>query len=836
MKIFNGRFVAPIPDISICLSLSIFLAAIASRGGPSTTLSQAQKNSIYVQTNTVETNYVSNCVVSSTYTNDSFPGAMYPETPDATPVAVCVGEPVSVYGGPAYYDCAVRQVVTTYTGGGGCTPTTNYVYSAPSIVSQSYTITGPASGSGTGDSATVNPTSAGSGTVTFTLTYDDGLGNTQTVQSATYYAATNCTGVTNCTVANTSSNCSPGSMSYGSAYISPSGTNCVGTSIYASLGSAIVTPGFVTTTTTYTDPSNCPAMSNSFPVYPSVVSVTYIVSGPYSGSGSGSSVSFTPTNAGSGTVTFTVTYADGCGGTGTATSSGTYQVNACATNCVETSRTTNCLTEATVTLTPVTNSVSGCQSNQMSVSVTRSNTQGQIEIVINYSNCPPTRTTNTYSPSFGSNWWVVTGVGAVPSSGSGLTATFTPTNGGNGTVTFYQNYTNPPPCTGHGPASTSVSINVAAMTKTTNCLKEGSIQLTNVNGTLKVCVSNQITATVYKSNTLGQIKITTSYTPSNCPTVIVTNTYTPGVMTNWWQAVGPGSFSNSGSGLTATFTPTNAGRGTLTFYLIYTNPAPCTGSNLVTYATNYSAYAISNWTVSAYPANDQRRLRVGVGEEVDLYIIPADPVTWTTTSGGVNPSSGSSTRFTAPTNATQTTSTIRADYGSGNCPITFNVYPPTGINHARVIETNSYPKNDAGAGMHLYVWMAPTNVSFYRVQCLEVGSNAINVTGYYTNYAVSNISHIGHGADEWFQLEPDNMWPSTWDNATSGSGGFLPQPWYAGGYTWPIPGRWKIGTSATNNLTGWQQSTTIDANGTVTVSKFGFTVTRTTNDVITVTP
>jgi hypothetical protein len=120
---------------------------------------------------------------------------------------------------------------------------------------------------------------------------------------------------------------------------------------------------------------------------------------------------------------------------------------------------------------------------------------------------------------------------------------------------------------------------------------------------------------------------------------------------------------------------------------------------------------------------------------------------------------------------------------------------------------------------------------------MEVGRNAINVTGYYTNYAAADISHIGHGADEWTTpLSWENQWPTRWDHAESGWGTFLPQPWYAGGYTWPIPGKWKIGTSAEHDLTAWQQSTTIDANGTVTVSKFGFTVTRTTNDVITVAP
>lgn len=931
-------------------SLAFLLSAGALVGSVKTArLTAFETNQTF--TNVVETNYVSNCVVSSTYTNMTYPGSISSSGPSVMPSPVCAGQSVTASVGSYYYSYAMHEVVTTYSGS-NCPSSTSYTYSSPFVVSESYTISGPGSGSGSGGSVTFSPGSAGAGTVTFNVSYDDGTGNIQSFQTATYYSVIDCTNVTNCAYAGTSTNCTPGSMSFGSADVYPA-TNCAGSSVSAYLGYSYYTPGFmeyvttyaggcpaetngygtypyvvdvtyvvsgphsesgsgssvwftttntgsgsITFTVTYDDGcgglqtatssgsysisscatnctyagtstncvpgsitysnatvypatncvgsgftasagyssympgyqqvitsyygTNCPSSTNVTMVYPSVMSVTYQVTGPYSGSGSGSSVSFTPTNTGSGSVVFTIIYNNGCGATQTVTSSGSYTVVNCATNCIETSRQTNCLTEATVTLTGPTNTVKGCQSNSMSVSVTVTNTQGKIETVINYSNCPPTRTTNTYNPSLGSNWWVVSGVTASPSNGVGLTANFTPTGSGNGTVTFFQQYSNARPCTGTGPASVAVSINVAAKSVVTNCLEEGSIQLTNVSGNLKVCVSNQITATVFKSNTLGKIERVTSYTPSNCPTTRVTNTYTPGVLTNWWKAIGPGSFSNSGTGLTATFTPTNPGEGTLTFYLIYTNLPPCTGSNLVTYSTNYKAYMISNWTVSPYPLNRQRTT-IGVAEEVDMFIIPADTVTWSVSAGSVNPASGSSTRFTAPSNATATV-TVTANYGGGSCGKDFSVKAPSGYNHAIILTTNSYPKNQASAGMELRVWIAPTNVSFYRVEMGEVAGPATNRTGYFTNHPPVNHTTAGH----FWTLSHSN----TWRDTCSLTG--CPKPWSDGSFQWDIPVRWKVeGSTITNSMPDWTQSFTINGSGTVSVQKFGRGVTRTTNDVIT---
>ena len=136
--------------------------------------------------------------------------------------------------------------------------------------------------------------------------------------------------------------------------------------------------------------------------------------------------------------------------------------------------------------------------------------------------------------------------------------------------------------------------------------------------------------------------------------------------------------------------------------------------------------------------------------------------------------------------------------------------------------------------MHLYpVVVAPIDVSFYNVQMLEVGENASNVTGYFLDHP--QLSHIGNGADVWFDLDEENQWPSSWDYANLTN---WPSPWDKdGGFTWNIPAKWKVvnstGTSPEHTITGWNQVFSIQIGGTITIQKFGHSVTRTTANVIT---
>jgi hypothetical protein len=238
---------------------------------------------------------------------------------------------------------------------------------------------------------------------------------------------------------------------------------------------------------------------------------------------------------------------------------------------------------------------------------------------------------------------------------------------------------------------------------------------------------------------------------------------------------------------------------------------------------------------------NRARTNLGVGEEVDFSGMPANTV-WT---GPGLLATNSGVAFFAPSNApsggTQVTITAQAPTGPP-LSLDFTVFPPTGVDHADVTNADlkSFIPGQAGAGMLLHPYMAPTSVSFYRVQCEEVGEDASDVSNYFTNnppFTVDVLSHRGntttdgHGkADDWFQIQENNLWQKGWDDASTPS---LPNlPWSDGHFTWVIPGKWKIDDGSTNDITkGWDQKFTIDSSGTVTVTKFSHTVTRHINEI-----
>jgi len=110
---------------------------------------------------------------------------------------------------------------------------------------------------------------------------------------------------------------------------------------------------------------------------------------------------------------------------------------------------------------------------------------------------------------------------------------------------------------------------------------------------------------------------------------------------------------------------------------------------------------------------------------------------------------------------------------------------------------------------------------------------ATNAMGYFANtntWPADNLNHSTHGANIWRALNENNS-IAAMDHASSGT---CNPPWSSGSFTWPIPVGWRVGNSpVTNIMSGWSQNFLIDASGTVTVQKFGHSVTRTTNDVIT---
>jgi hypothetical protein len=255
------------------------------------------------------------------------------------------------------------------------------------------------------------------------------------------------------------------------------------------------------------------------------------------------------------------------------------------------------------------------------------------------------------------------------------------------------------------------------------------------------------------------------------------------------------------------------------------------------YGTKYTL--VSQTVYPALTDTNLSRKTLGVGEQVYLYFTPTPwfVFDWTTTAGSLSSTlAANSTTLTAPSNATPSitvTATIRG--GQSIRFPSFKVVEPTGIDHAQIVGTNSFPLASAGAGMTNNFWIAPTYVSFYRVSVLEIGEDATNINGFFadTNYFTTNpASQLHHNPNpNWSGLTSNNEW-SDW--AAFGQPGF--SFWETGGgFEWNIPFKWQIaGTGLTNSICQLQQVFQIYSNGTAIVSKFGNWIQRTTNNVITI--
>jgi hypothetical protein len=123
---------------------------------------------------------------------------------------------------------------------------------------------------------------------------------------------------------------------------------------------------------------------------------------------------------------------------------------------------------------------------------------------------------------------------------------------------------------------------------------------------------------------------------------------------------------------------------------------------------------------------------------------------------------------------------------------------------------------------------------------MEVGEHATEVEDYYDLYYKQkpewplNLSHIGREADTWFTINEDNSWEHgqsgrDWDRARWGRDGQVTGGgWSPGGkFTWNIPGKWRIaGTGTGTEFSSWKQKFVLGSDGTMTITKFGKTVTR----------
>jgi hypothetical protein len=118
---------------------------------------------------------------------------------------------------------------------------------------------------------------------------------------------------------------------------------------------------------------------------------------------------------------------------------------------------------------------------------------------------------------------------------------------------------------------------------TTNSV-DGSITLSNNSATTIYGYGSQVSLTAASLVSNAVATVTIQSPPGLTNFSYTTNYPAPAVIAEWWTVSGPGTYTNTGSGLSAQFTPTNSvgGVGTATFYVAYQNTLPCTDTNFYT--------------------------------------------------------------------------------------------------------------------------------------------------------------------------------------------------------------------------------------------------------------
>jgi hypothetical protein len=138
---------------------------------------------------------------------------------------------------------------------------------------------------------------------------------------------------------------------------------------------------------------------------------------------------------------------------------------------------------------------------------------------------------------------------------------------------------------------------------------------------------------------------------------------------------------------------------------------------------------------------------------------------------------------------------------------------------------DAIPAGQAGAGMLCEADFGHTDVSFSRVEWLEVPGPPSGVFGYFADRQAAGLDLNHHPNPNFVPLQANNHF--RFDHCASGFP--QPSPFSFGGWFWSIPNRYRVvgtGTPGTTFTTTFQFFF-IDLFGTVSVSKMGASITRT---------
>jgi hypothetical protein len=307
----------------------------------------------------------------------------------------------------------------------------------------------------------------------------------------------------------------------------------------------------------------------------------------------------------------------------------------------------------------------------------------------------------------------------------------------------------------------------------------------------------------------------------------------------WTWSVAATNGSAVGSSLAASACVTNPSYHALSVTAIATNlPACCACSAQA--STNALVMQLDSAT-EVVLANNPRRRTLGVGEFFSVLLSPNGVHGIWRFQVGEN---GTPVETELLPNNPQEAPHQRASrsytftHADGlPATISFSVLEPEGY-IAQICATNRTLYGTALAGMSIDLWLKPTQVTFCNLQIIEPKTTSTDAWGYFANTNVWPKARLTHdeqyGAGRWIYVSETNY--LNYDEVYSG---ICSPPWEEGAFSWPIPAVWKVRNaddSATNRLNWSDQSFSITANGTVTAKKFGYSVTRTVNDEVTVTP
>ncbi len=264
---------------------------------------------------------------------------------------------------------------------------------------------------------------------------------------------------------------------------------------------------------------------------------------------------------------------------------------------------------------------------------------------------------------------------------------------------------------------------------------------------------------------------------------------------------------------------------------------PISGGNIVSNSATVTTVLIAITALAQQPSFKNRHI-YGVYEEMWVSWLPSDiDLIWEHSGHG---------RWTKPTRPSMTyqfaaeedVPVLTANHDKASYDVNLICSEPTGI-CARVdsIIARRPLKGRAGViGMSFQLTLLPTNVCFSKLMVEEIPTMSGTHTGFFATSVPTNwwYHSTTNGAGVWNDVEDNNSFAI--DDAFLGE---CHPPWSIGTMTWNIPSEWILsgpnvpagsGHAFCENIQRFE----LDEQATASLSKFGYVVTRSTNDVITI--